>query len=88
MKIVALVPSGSCAAETEDDGAFWGEIFGSPARFLIFFLLFFGGVFYSVLFFLNKPWHQAPVAFQFFFNPLVKCSGEETKRIARNVALT
>lgn len=45
MKIVALVPSGSCAAETEDDGAFWGEIFGSPARFLIFFLLFFGGVF-------------------------------------------
>lgn len=52
MKIVALVPSGSCAAETEDDGAFGGEIFGSPARFLFFFFFYFLVVFfYSVLFF-------------------------------------
>lgn len=67
------------------------ELFGEKYLVLqpdFLFSFIFWWCFFILFCFLNKPQHQAPVVFQFFFNPLVKCSGEETKCTARNVALT
>lgn len=68
--------------------SFLGRNIWFSSQISYFFSFIFWWCFFILFCFLNKPRHQAPVAFQFFFNPLVKCSGEETKCIARNAALT